>query len=276
MKFTTAAILLSATMALALPQSSAQPAAKSPTSSPAQAATPAAKGIPQAKTKPEFDAYKAAAAETDPAKSEAAATEFAQKFPDSELRSILFQQAMGLYQQINNSGKTLEMARAALKYEPTNPVALLTAAQLLSERTHNEDLDRNERLAEASADAELALHHTGDIPPPANLTAEQFASAIAQLRGTAHEVFATVAFKKLDYPTAIMEYTAAIAEEKDHTDPVVWLRLAVAYDKNNDYLSGLDAIQKAIDTSDPGSQIRIVAEQEKARLDELTPIKPAK
>jgi tetratricopeptide (TPR) repeat protein len=276
MTFTTAAILLSSTMALALPQSAAQPAAKSPSSPAAQSAPAASKPIPQAKTKPEFDAYKVAAVETDPAKSEAAATEFAQKFPDSELRSILFQRTMGLYQQVNNSGKTLEMARASLKYEPTNPVALLTAAQILAERTHNEDLDRNERLAEASSDAALALQHTGDIPPPANFTAEQLASAVAMLRGTAHEVFATVAFKKNDYPTAIKEYQSAIADEKDHADPVVWLRLAVAYDKNNDYLSGLDAIQKAIDTSDPGSQIRTVAEQEKSRLDELTPIKPAK
>ena len=98
---------------------------------------------------------------------------------------------------------------------------------------------------------------------------------MAQLRGTAHEVFATVAFKKLDYPTAIKEYNLAIDEEKEHTDPVVWLRLAVAYDKNSDYLPGLDAVQKAIATSEPGGQIRHLAEQERSRLDALTPIKPA-
>jgi hypothetical protein len=272
MTFTTAAILLSATMALALPTAAAQQSASSSTP---QAAPAAAKKIPQAKTKPEFDAYKAAMAETDPAKAEAAATDFAQKFPGSELRPVLFQQAMGLYQQVDNSGKTLEMARATLKYDSTNAVALLTAAQILSERTHNDDLDRNERLAEASADAETALRHVGEIAQPPSLTPEQFSSAIAQLRGTAHEVFATVAFKKLDYTTAIKEYIVAIAEEKEHTDPVVWLRLAVAYDKNSDYLSGLDAVQKAIATSGPGSQIHTVAEQEKARLEELIPIKPA-
>ena len=99
MTFTTAAILLSATMALALPQAAAQPAAQKPTASGTQAAPPAAKKIPQAKSKAEYEAYKAAMKETDPAKAEAAATEFAQKFPDSELRQFLFQQAMGLYQQ---------------------------------------------------------------------------------------------------------------------------------------------------------------------------------
>jgi hypothetical protein len=270
MTLTTAALLLSATMALALPQSAAQ----KPSTSSAQAAPATVKKVPQAKTKAEFEAYQTAMAETDPAKAEAEATDFAQKFPNSELRQFLFQQAMGLYQQRNNTGKTLQMARDALKYDPTNSVSLLTAAQILSEHTHDDDLDRNDRLAEAMTDAQTALHHTGDIPRPPNLTPEQFASAIAQLRGTAHEVFATVAFKKLDYATAIKEYNAAIAEEKEHTDPVVYLRLAVAYDKDNDYLSGLDAVQKAIAASEPGSQIRTVAEQEKSRLDALTPIKP--
>ena len=97
-----------------------------------------------------------------------------------------------------------------------------------------------------------ALQHAGDIAAASQLTPEQFAAALAQIRGTAHEVFATVAFKKLDYNTAIKEYNAAAAEEKEHTDPVVWLRLAVAYDKSGDYIAALDAVQKAIAASQPG------------------------
>ena len=99
--------------------SAAQPANQKPSRT--QAAPAAAKKVPQAKTKAEFDAYQSAAAQTDPAKLEAAATDFAQKFPDSELRPFLFQQAMGLYQQANNTDKTLEMARAVLKYDPNQP-----------------------------------------------------------------------------------------------------------------------------------------------------------
>ncbi len=205
-----AVFLLSATMALALPQSTTLPDAPQPNAqaqnpaAPVKQAPPAnAKKSPQPKTQAEYDAYKAAASLTDPAKLEAAATDFAQKFPDSELRSILFQQAMGLYQQADNPSKTLEMARAALKYDPGNAVALLTAAQMLAERTHDNDLDRDDRLAEADADARSALQNIGDIAPPTNMTPEQFAAALAELRGTAHEVLATVAFKKQDYLAAI-------------------------------------------------------------------------
>ncbi|HVJ06536.1 MAG TPA: hypothetical protein VM578_12755 [Candidatus Saccharimonadales bacterium] len=268
----TAIILLSSTAALAVPRSTA-PATQNAAAPTKQAAPAAAQKSPAPKTQAEYDAYKAAAAQTDAAKLEQAATDFAQKFPASELRPFLFQQAMGMYQQANNPDKTLEMARATLKYDPSNPVALLTAGQMLAERTHDNDLDKDDRLAEANTDATNALQHADQVPQPPNMTPEQFAAALAQLRGTAHEVIATVAFKKADYFTAIKEYNAAINEEKEHTDGVVWLRLSVAHDKSGDYKAANESVQKAIDASEPGSQIRQLAEQEKARLDKLNVIK---
>ncbi len=263
-------------MALALPESAApQSNAQAPAQNPAapvkQVSPANAKKSPQPKTQAEYDAYKAAASLTDPAKLEAAATDFAQKFPESELRSILFQQAMGLYQQANDPGKTLEMARDIIKYDPGNPVALLTAAQVLAERTNDSDLDRDDRLAEANADARSALQNAGDIAPPTNLTPEQFANALAEIRGTAYEVLATVAFKKQDYLTAIQEYDIAAAEEKEHTDAVVWLRLSVAHDKSGDYTAAAAIVQRAIASSQSGSQIRQLAEQEQSRLEQLSP-----
>ena len=55
-----------------------------------QAAAPQGKRPPAAKTQPEFDAYKAAIALTDAAAEEKAADDFATKFPDSELRVVLY------------------------------------------------------------------------------------------------------------------------------------------------------------------------------------------
>jgi tetratricopeptide (TPR) repeat protein len=158
------------------------------------------------------------------------------------------------------------MARAVLKYDPTNPVALLSAAQMLAEGTHDSDLDRDARFEEAVADARSALQYTGEMAQPPNLNAEQFAAVISQLRGTAHEVLATVAYKKRGYANAIKEYNATVAEEREHTDPVVWLRLAVAYDRIGDYGPAIAAAEKATAASEPGSQVRDLAEKERARL----------
>jgi hypothetical protein len=271
-RLTSAAFLLSATMALGQQPQSTAPANTQNAAAPTKQPSPATpKKAPAPKTQAEYDAYKAAASQADAAKLEASAIDFAQKFPESDLRAFLFQQAMGLYQQANNPDKTLEMARDVLKYDPGNPVALLTAGQMLAERTHDNDLDRNERLAEADTDARSALQHAGEIAQPTNMTPEQFAAALAQLRGTAHEVIATVAFKKQDYSTAIKEYNAAADEEKEHTDPVVWLRLSVAHDKSGDYVAAIATVQKAIAASEPGSQIRQLAEQERSRLEKLAP-----
>src|SRR5579864_8737175 len=77
------------------------------TAPPGQAAAPAGKRPPQAKTQPEFDAYKAAIALTDAAAQEKAANEFAAKFPDSELRAVLYKAVMHSYLQANNADKAM-------------------------------------------------------------------------------------------------------------------------------------------------------------------------
>jgi uncharacterized protein YdeI (BOF family) len=60
-----------------------------------QAATAAqGKRAPAAKTQPEFDAYKAAIQLTDPAAAEKAAEDFSAKYPDSDLRVVLYKSAM--------------------------------------------------------------------------------------------------------------------------------------------------------------------------------------
>lgn len=268
--FTMAALLLAAGNALAQSTSQYPDAPEAKGSSADATKSSPRPSSPKPKTQAEYDAYKAAASLADPAKLEAAATDFAQRFPDSELRSILFQQAMGLYQQANDPGKTLEMARAALKYDPGNAVVLLTAAQELAERTQDSDLDRDDRLAEASADARSALQNAGNIAPPANLTPDQFATALAELRGAAHEVLGTVAFKKLDNISAIKEYDLAAAEEKEHTDAVVWLRLSVALERSGDYATSATVVKKAIAASQSGSPVRRLAEQEESRLEKFS------
>src|SRR5882762_6297954 len=126
----------------------------------AAAAAPAApqgKRPPQAKTQPEFDAYKAAMGLSDPAAKEKAADDFATKFPDSELRSLLYKSVMQAYQQNNNADKMMDMAQKVLSFDADDPDALLGAAQGLAERTRDTDLDKDQRLAEARKDAQRAL-----------------------------------------------------------------------------------------------------------------------
>src|SRR5271168_1467252 len=72
---------------------------------------PAATGkhLPQAKTQPEFDAYQAAMASTTPEATEKAADDFAVKYPTSEIKILIYKQAMQLYQSANNADKIVDM-----------------------------------------------------------------------------------------------------------------------------------------------------------------------
>src|SRR5580704_4735343 len=87
-------------------QSSSQPSAsQSGAQQPGAAATPPqGKRPPQAKTKPEYDAYNAAVANSgDAAAMGKASDDFAAKFPDSELRILLFKITMHSFQNANNA-----------------------------------------------------------------------------------------------------------------------------------------------------------------------------
>jgi hypothetical protein len=93
-------------------QSNTKPATQNPPAGQAaqpagQAAAPAGKRPPAAKTQPEFEAYKAAVAQTDPATLEKSADDFAAKFPDSELRTHICTGAITLPagQQCRQNGR---------------------------------------------------------------------------------------------------------------------------------------------------------------------------
>jgi tetratricopeptide (TPR) repeat protein len=166
------------------PQGSSQQQGAGQSQAPGAQGTAAApaKHPPQAKTQPEFDAFKAASANQDPAALEKAADDFAAKYPDSELRIILYKKAMEVYQNTNNADKMLEMARKALTIDPDDPVALLGISQVLAERTRDTDIDKDQRLAEAKQDAEKAIQTAEtDVILPANTPPEQRGSELAQV-----------------------------------------------------------------------------------------------
>ena len=135
-----------------------------------QAAAPAGKRPPKANSQEEFAAYKTAAALTDAPALEKASDDFAVKYPDSELRPLLYRSAMQRYQLANNADKMLEMGKKVLAIDPDDPEALVGVAQVMAERTRDTDLDRDQRLAEARKDAERALNAT--LARPENATVQ--------------------------------------------------------------------------------------------------------
>jgi len=262
------AVFLIATAAIAQTGTSQTPPPSAPSGA-AAAPTPG-QHQPQAKSKEEYDAYNAAAAKTDPAQLEAAADEFAQKFPNSDLRELLYVRAMNLYQQQNNSAKVVASGRKAIAINPIDPVPLVAVASALVMDTRENDLDRDARYAEAGKDAQAALDNVDSgLQVPAGVPPESIVAAKANLRSIAYDSLGVIAMNKKDYAAAEQNFQKAADLMKDQPDAVVYLRLSVAQDNQNKYPQALDSANKAVQSAPEGSAEKNLAKQQQARLQKL-------
>lgn len=260
--------------------STAPAASPVPSQTPAQVGNPPAqtpalpphKTPPAAKTTDEFAAYNAAANNPDAAAAEKAADDFAAKYPQSDLRGLLYSNIMRRYQQANDSEKTLDMARKVLTYEPNDPVALVMAATVLAERTREGDLDREERYDEAIKDAQKSLETVNsDLMVPSNATPEQIESAKKVLQSMAHSAIGMVDLDRKNDAEATQEFQKSIAlSTPGQVEPLTYLRLALAQDHLKQYPEALVSANKAVDSAPANSPVQMLAKQEVDRLSKLT------
>jgi len=276
-------MLLAAMMAWAqaTPPPSPSPAQSGAAPSPNSAAPPPSTAAPtpppagshrvlQAKSQEELKAYQDASALTDPGLMEAAADTFAAKYPTSELRASLYIRAMNLFAQSNNSEKVIVTGRQAIAADPTNPIPLVQVASALAESTRDNDLDREQRLAEAAKDAHAAIDNidTG-LLIPANADQARVDAAKQSILTMAYDTLGTVDMDRNDYGSAVRNLQKAIDENKGNPEAVLYLRLSVAQDKLKDYAQALDSANKAVQYAKDGTQAQNLAKLQQSRLQKL-------
>lgn len=238
----------------------------------AAAAAPAqGKRPPQAKTPAEFTDYQTAAKTTDPAAQEKAADDFATKYPDSELRILLYKAAMHSYQNVNNASKMSEMADKVLKLDPDDPEGLLAASEVIAERTRETDLDKDERFQQATKYAQHALTTIDtDVTIPAGTPQDRVDAYKNLMRSSVYSVLGTVYFNQNKYPEAEDYLRKSIEAYLAQPDPVVVLRLAITLDKEGKYPEALKQANNAVDLTQDGSTVGTLARRERDRLVQLT------
>lgn len=267
-----------ATASFASAQATSNPPASQPQSgTPAAGAqTPAAqtpahtKGAPQAKTQEEFKAYQDVIAKSDTAQMEQAADEFAQKFPNSELRTVLYNGLMNTYRNGGATDRAVAVGRKSLAIDPTDPVPNVMVALALAQSTRDTDLDKDDRLNEAARDAQRAIDNvdTGMAVPP-NTPPEKVQAAKNSILTMAYETEGTVAMTKKDYPAAETAFRKGLQVNPSQPDGVLYLRLAIALDNQKKYPEALEATENAIKYNQSGTEARNLATQEKSRLQKL-------
>ncbi len=254
-------------------QSAAQNPAPAGQAAPGAAAPPAGKRPPQTKSQPEFDAWKAAAGIADAAASEKAADDFATKFPDSEVRVLLYKNAMRLYLNANNSEKTEVTGRKVLSLDGDDPEALVTVAEVIAERTRDTDMDKDQRYAEAISMAQKAMQTLEtDLSVPAGTPQERIDAYKAGVRSQAYSIIGTIDFKKEDYPAAQENLQKSIDAFPSEPSAVDVLRLALTLDKLQKYPDALKLANRAVDLTQKQetSVVGTAARRERDRLQLLT------
>jgi tetratricopeptide (TPR) repeat protein len=251
------------------PAAPAQPGSTPPAAS--QTAGPPVKRPPQAKTQPEYDAYKAVMADSkDPVAMEKEADDFAAKFPDSELRVLLFSAVMQSYQTANNAEKMMEVGRKVLKLDPDDPVALTGVAQVLAERTQETDLDKDQRYAEAAKLAQHALDSIDTVAVPAGTPQDKVDAYKGFLRSNAYYVLGTVQYNQQKYADAEGNLRKSIDAFPSQPDPLVVLRLALSLDKQEKYPEALKFANQAVQITQENTTLGTYARNERDRLTQLT------
>ena len=250
-------------------QQQAPPSASQPGAAPQQGAQqPAAPHAgPQPKTKEEYDAFVALQNEPDPAKAEEAVHSFEQKFPQSELKGMAYQQLMAKYQRANNADKTLEAGRKALEYDPNAPIALITVASVIAERTRETDLDAQEKFAEGKKNAERAVQLIDNKQwAPPQLSPQQ----LDAVKSMAFVAIGAMELNQKNDAGAEQALRKAIDLNQIQPDAVTFLRLALALDHQKKYNDALVAVGRAVDLSGNEPAVREKALQEQTRLKQLT------
>jgi tetratricopeptide (TPR) repeat protein len=251
-------VVMLAFAACALGQQAAPP-------SPSQAVAPAGKKQPKAKSQDELNAYTAAATIADPVALEKGADDFAAKFPDSDLTPLLYRTVLRTYQAANSNDKVMEMGERLLKGDPDDPEALVDVAQVITDRTRNTDIDKDQNLDRAMKYAQHALETVDhDVPP--GLTPGQEDIFKALTRSNAYSVIGTLQYNAEKFADAEGSFHKSIDAFPAQPDPVVVLRLAMSLDKEGKNPEALKDANHAVELTQDGTPLGVLARRERDRL----------
>jgi tetratricopeptide (TPR) repeat protein len=202
---------------------------------------------------------------------EQGAASFAQKYPESELRSSLLARAMLEYQLENNSAGILRMGERVLALEPNHPVALVLTATALADGLGPSDSDRDKKIAEIKRNVARALQTVDtSFVPPAAATTEQAAIYKTTLHAMAYSALGVLNLKTGDYADAEKNLKMAAELAKIHPDAYIWYHLALAQDHRKKYPAALNSVEQALQLASANPDLQKMAETEHQRLIRLT------
>jgi tetratricopeptide (TPR) repeat protein len=245
-------LCLAALLFFAIPMSGLESAIAQ--SSPQEDPSPAR---PQARSEQERSEFNAAYALQGAATEEAAAIDFANRYPTSELRRYLYSSAMLQYQRENNPVKMLAMAERVLALDPDNPLALVLTATVLADSLG--DRDRDKKISTIKHNATRAIQaaeagYSGDTVYKTTL------------QSMAYSALGIMKLKTGDDAGAEKDLKMATDLAKFRPDGYAWYHLALAQDHRKKYATALGSVEQALQLASSDPELQKLAEVEHERL----------
>jgi len=189
---------------------------------------PKGKGI----SKKEADAMNAVFKAKTPDETIAAADSFVTNFADSEYKPQVLEAAAEAAEHKNDSPKAIFYAQKALEASPQYIPALNVIALETAGHTRENDLDKDQKLAQAEKYAKQVLELLPSETKPAYVSATdaQWEASKKEDAALAHVALGLIATVRKKYADAATELQTAVDNESA-PDPTHMIRLADAYNK---------------------------------------------
>jgi tetratricopeptide (TPR) repeat protein len=214
---------------------------------------------PQARSVQERADFNTAYALQGAATQEAAAIDFANRYPASALRRYLYSSAMLQYQRENNPVKMLAMGERVLALDPDNPLALVLTATALADSLGDRDRDRDKKVNAIKHNATRAIQ---------SAEAGYSGGAVYKttLQSMAYSALGITKLKTGDDAGAEKDLKIATELAKFRPDGHTWYHLALAQDHRKKYAAALGSVEQALQLASSDPELQKLAEVEHERL----------
>jgi tetratricopeptide (TPR) repeat protein len=218
---------------------------------------------PRARSEQERSDFNTAYALTGAATEEAAAIDFSNRYPTSELRRYLYSSAMLQYQRENNPAKMLAMGERVLALDPENPLALVLTSTALADSLDDRGRDRDKKVSTIKHNASRAIQAA-----EAGYGEASDGTAVYKmtLQSMAYSALGIMKLKTGDDAGAEKDLKIATELAKIRPDGHTWYHLALAQDHRKKYAAALNSVEQALQLASSDPELQKLAEAEHERL----------
>lgn len=253
----------------------AQTTAAAPAATPQDAILAAAKIVPKAKSKAEVKALQnlqkmPTDSSVTPEQMDAALTNFVTKFPSSEYLGVVATYGLRFYQTPPHKDyeKSLLYGEQAIQHDPDSVYALTRVSTIIAAHVSSTDLDRDQRIAEATKAAKQAIAVANTVGGKINGVPfpDQAKNVV---RAFAYSALGQLAVKNKDYASAVSNYGLAAQYDGAPANATDYFYMARAQIAWKHYPQALASLNKALQADPSSPQVQAAVSSNKKLIAEL-------